>query len=68
MVLADLANAASWRKVYPANVSDSELRYTEGARALFSRIFVFLSLSEADIIELENAARHEAVADETLTN
>lgn len=66
MVLADLANASSWRKVCPPSVSSDELRYVEGARSLFSRIFAFLSLSEADVEALEMAVRQEAVADETL--
>lgn len=67
IVLADLANASSWRKVCPSSVSNDELRYVEGARSLFSRVFAFLSLNDADVRALEEAARHEAVADEAFT-
>jgi hypothetical protein len=67
MVLADLANAASWRKVCPPTVSNDELRYIEGARSLFSRVFAFISLNDGDVRALEEAARYEAAADETYT-
>lgn len=64
LVLADMANAASWRRFCPASVSNDELRHIEGSRALFARVFAFLSLSEGDVEALEKAVRHEAIADE----
>lgn len=65
IVIADLANAASWCKACPPSVSSDELRYIEGARALYSRVFAFLSLNSGDIQALKEAVRHEAAADET---
>lgn len=64
IVLADLANAASWRKVFPPDVPSDVLRYHEGARSLFSRVFAFLSLSDSDVAALEQAARQEAIAED----
>lgn len=64
MVLADLATAASWRSVCPPTVSSDELRYIEGARSLFSRVFAFLSLNDGDVQALEEAVRHEAAANQ----
>jgi hypothetical protein len=66
-VLADLANAASWGKYCPATTSDAQLRQTEGARELFSRVFAFIGLSASEIEALREAARHEAQADEQFT-
>jgi hypothetical protein len=67
LVLADLANACSWRRVCGPTVSNEELRFTEGARAAFSRVFAFLSLSPSDVKALEEAARREAATDENAT-
>lgn len=64
MVLADLANAASWGKACPPSTTDRHLRYTEGARSLFSRVIAFLSLNYAEVEALREAVRQEAIADQ----
>lgn len=66
IVLADLANACSWRKVCGPSVTNEELRYVEGTRAAFSRVFAFLSLTPSDISALEEAARREAAMDDAI--
>ena len=68
LVLTDLAAESGFMAVMPANVSSDELRYQEGKRALFGRVFGYLSLSPSDLQELGNAARREIAVDNQQEN
>ena len=65
IVLADLANVSGFYRVTAAKGSTSrELWQAEGARLLFgATIYANLTLSEADRLALEQAARREAATD-----
>lgn len=60
MVLSDLANFAGFYKVAERGASADELNFDEGKRAAFARIWSFLTLTDRQLEELENAARDEA--------
>ena len=62
LIIADLANFTGFYRVHPP---DDTLPFQEGKRAAFGRLFYFLNLSEAEARMLSEAARAEAVADQT---
>ena len=62
LIIADLANFTGFYRVHPP---DDALAFQEGKRAAFGRLFYFLNLSEAEARALSEAARAEAVADQT---
>jgi hypothetical protein len=62
VVLADLHALSGFQKVSPHGTTTEALWRIEGARTLYATIFAHLSLSDADVFALENAARHEAAA------
>jgi hypothetical protein len=65
LVLADLAKESGFYRVTPARgTTTEELWQVEGKRLLFGHIFSFLNMREADLRELEYAARREAAMDE----
>jgi hypothetical protein len=64
IVLADLADFCGFYAVPGADASAETLRYEQGLRAAFSRIFHFLTLPEEKLRGLEEAARAEALANE----
>jgi hypothetical protein len=64
LVLADLAYQSGFSMVSHPSISDQELRHNEGKRFLFAQIWARLTLSHADKMALENAARLEAVTAE----
>lgn len=57
LVLNDLAQYTGFYSVLPADVSDDQLRYREGARAAFARVFEFLSQTNQGVAALDKAAR-----------
>ena len=63
IVLADLASHSGFSRVSSSDVSSDALRHKEGMRELYSHIFRHITLSPADVLSLENAARYESVAD-----
>lgn len=63
MVLADLATFAGFYQIpAPDEVDPIGLARGIGKREVFARIFHFLTLSDRDLSELEEAARDEAAA------
>ena len=62
IVLADLATYSGFYRVFPSEVEDSTLRFTEGRRSVYGRVLRFLRLSEGELEDLEEAARQEALA------
>lgn len=64
LVLADLLKHSGFQRVTSPGVASDVLWQREGMRALYAHIFSFLSLSDADLHALENAARFEAALDE----
>jgi hypothetical protein len=64
MVLADLANFCGFYKVPPIGAPPETLLVDQGLRAAFGRLLSFLSLPEARLKALEEAARQEAMADD----
>jgi hypothetical protein len=60
IVLSDLRSFTGFDKVSPASVSGEMLRQAEGKREAFARIWQHLSLSPADVLALENAARQDS--------
>lgn len=67
LVLADLANVCSFRRVCPPTVTDAELRFVEGSRAAFGRVLEMIELAPTDLEALAQAARREAAADQYAT-
>lgn len=59
-VLADLANHSGFYRVNPPGVSGADRAYADGQRAVFGRVFGFLTLPDEQIRALEIAARQEA--------
>lgn len=62
LIVADLANFTGFYRVHPP---DDQLSFQEGKRAAFGRLFYFLNLTEAEARALAEAARAEAIADQT---
>lgn len=60
LVLVDLQRASGFNQYLGADVPDTVLRYQEGMRALYGRIFSYLNLAHEDVEALETAARKEA--------
>lgn len=61
MVLADMAAFTGFYQVQPpGDMSAYQAGYVNGMRAAFGRLFHFLSLSDRQLAELEEAARLEA--------
>lgn len=61
MMLADLAEHSGFYQVLPSGSSLEELAEANGKRAVYGRIFRFLRLTDAEIRQLEEAARQEAL-------
>jgi hypothetical protein len=64
LVLIDLASFCGFYQVEQGGVSADELNHWAGRRAAFGRIFNFLSLSDAQLMAMEQAARDEAASGE----
>ncbi len=60
LVLADLAEFSGFYKVADRGTSADQLNFDEGKRLAFARIWSFLTLTDKQLEELENAARDEA--------
>jgi hypothetical protein len=61
IVLSDLQAQTNWNRVLdPRTATDREVWFQEGMRAAYGVIFAHLSLSDADVEALNNAARLEA--------
>src|SRR5687767_619888 len=64
MVLVDLATFCGFYQVEQRGVSGEDLNHQAGLRAAFGRIFSFLTLGEAQLEAMEQAARDEAASGE----
>jgi hypothetical protein len=62
LVLIDLAAFCGFYQVEQGGVTADELNHHAGRRAAFGRIFNFLSLSDAQLMAMEQAARDEAAS------
>lgn len=60
MVLSDLAEHCGFYKTSERGSSADDLNFDEGKRAAFARIWSFLTLTDQQLEQLENAARDEA--------
>ena len=60
IVLADLMASSGFAQVQGGGTQSDELNYREGKRALFAKVYAYLTLSSSDISALHNAARREA--------
>lgn len=63
IVLADLANASGFYRVNGPEFSAEARAFADGERSVYGRIFRFLRMSDAEVRQLEEAARAEAIAD-----
>jgi hypothetical protein len=59
LVITDLATFSRAYVDISPTATDAELRFTEGKRAVFRRIFSFLNLSDDGLRELERVAQQE---------
>lgn len=60
LVMADLAAFTGFYQVVPQGTPNEALQYQEGSRAAFARIYHFLSLTDEQLMALEQAARSES--------
>lgn len=63
IVLADLANASGYYRVTGSGFSGEDRAFADGMRTVFGHAKSFLLMSQDELIELEEAARLEALAD-----
>lgn len=68
LVLVDLAETSGFYKFLPPPHDGGFMSYTEGKRALYGRIFGFLSLSDTEQQSLATAARATASERAALEN
>lgn len=68
LIIADLANASGFYRVNAEGVSPDDRAFSDGKRAVFGRVFRFLSLNDEEKQALAVAARLEALADATEGN
>lgn len=61
IVLADLAAFTGFFGVFAPGVTDAELRYAEGMRAVYGRIHARLRLSAEERVSLQEAAKLEGM-------
>jgi hypothetical protein len=63
MVLADLANHSGFYRVSGPDVDPNARAFADGMRAAYGRIFRYLSLTDQELQDLQEAARAEALRD-----
>lgn len=63
IVLADLANQSGFYRVTGPGFSAEDRAFCDGMRAVFGHASKFLSMTDAELRDLQEAARQEAIAD-----
>lgn len=63
IVLADLANASGFFRVSGPGFSGEDRAFSDGMRAVYGHAHKFLTMTEAELRDLQEAARAEALAD-----
>lgn len=64
LVLVDLAAFSGFYQVEAGGVDADDLNHQAGRRAVFGRIFSFLTLTDDQLAAMEQASRDEATAGE----
>lgn len=63
LVLVDLANFSGFYRVNGPGIDPNDRAFADGMRAVYGRLQRHLRLTDDEVRQLEEAARHEAIVD-----